>query len=129
MRNILLISIGSQAFVLPEALAWPGVEFTEVHVLTTDQSTAHWNKDKNILREWMEVMDFVKDRWEISISWSIVKSLPIIQSGDDHKLWTEVLYRWAAEKYQPDGNVYYCLSGDRKGTRLNSSDVAVSYAV
>src|SRR5690625_4900616 len=106
MRNILLISIGSQAFVLPEALAWPGVEFTEVHVLTTDQSTAHWNKDKNILREWMEVMDFVKDRWEISISWSIVKSLPIIQSGDDHKLWTE-----------------------RKSTSLNSSQVATSYAV
>lgn len=114
MRNILLISIGSQAFVLPEALAWPGVEFTEVHVLTTDQSAAHWNKDKNILKEWMEVIDFVKDRWEISISWSIVKSLPIIQSGDDHKLWTEVLYRWAAEKYQPDGNVYYCLSGGTK---------------
>src|SRR5690625_7342623 len=59
-------------------------------------------------------MDFVKDRWEISISWSIVKSLPIIQSGDDHKLWTEVRYRWAAEKYQPGGNVYYCLSGGTK---------------
>lgn len=114
MKNILLISIGSQAFILPEALAWPEVEFDEVHILTTDQAKAPWNKDKDIHSEWGKIIDFVEERWQIPVHWSMVKNIPLIQTGMDHMIWTEVLFRWAAEKYGIDINVYYCLSGGTK---------------
>lgn len=114
MRNILLISIGSQAFILPEALAWPEVDFDEVHVLTTDQAIAPWNKNSDVMQNWKEVISFVLNTWKISITWSITKDLPLIQSGHDHNLWTETLYRWAASKYKEDHNLYYCLSGGTK---------------
>ncbi len=114
MKNILLISIGSQAFILPEALAWPKVDFHEVHVLTTDQAMAPWNRDKDVVKEWREIIAFVKEYWGISVHWSVIKDLPIIQTGEDHLLWTEVLYRWASEIYDEDRQLYYSLSGGTK---------------
>lgn len=114
MKNILLIPIGSQAMILPEALAWSEIEFHEVHILTTDQAGAKWNKEKNIWKEWMEVIQFVEDEWNIPLTWSVVEGVPLVGSSKDHQIWSEILLRWAATFYQENHKVYYCLSGGTK---------------
>lgn len=125
MKNILLISIGSQSFVLPEALAVPSVSFDEVHVLTTDQPLLF--KDRDVIGEWKEITKYVREKWDIPVTWSIIKDLPIIQSGNDHRVWTEVLYRWAAEKYEVNNKIYYCLSGGTKTMPASCQQVANLY--
>lgn len=111
--NTLLISLGTSPAIVPEAFLLPDVEFSEVHVLTTDSTEVAF------VVAWFEA-----HAPSVTLSITRVAGFTDFTKEDDHFRFEEVLYRWwmetlaGRERPQPShaGRMlpHVCLSGGFK---------------
>jgi adenosine deaminase len=99
----LLVSLGTSPAIVPEAFLLPGVEFSAVHVLTTESTPVEFVTD------W-----FHQHAPDITLTVSRVLGFTDFRSEEDHFRFEEVLYRWWLEKAGPAGHPHVCLSGGFK---------------
>ncbi|MGC9036402.1 MAG: CRISPR-associated ring nuclease [Verrucomicrobiia bacterium] len=105
-KNILLCSLGTSWAIVPEAFLFPDVEFSEVHIITTDTDKIELDK----------IIEFFKrEAPEVKLSITQVAGFKDFKTEEDHFKFEEVLYRWMIEKKKSTSSLpYVCLSGGFK---------------
>lgn len=83
----LLISLGTSPAIVPEALLLPGAQFTEVHVLTTENTAV------DFVEQWLAA-----NAPGVQLTITRVAGFSDFKSEQDHFHFEEVLYRWWMEK-------------------------------
>ncbi len=98
----LFISLGTSPAIVPEAFLLPEIEFSDVHVLTTDSTNV------SFVEEW-----FASNARDVILTITRVADFKDFKSEEDHFRFEEVLYRWMIAKRgsQPP---FVCLSGGFK---------------
>lgn len=99
---ILLISLGTSPAIVSEAFLLPGVDFDQVHVLTTESTDLEW------VRQW-----FGERAPGVRLTFTRVAGFRDFVSEEDHFRFEEVLYRWWLEKAS-DALPHVCISGGFK---------------
>lgn len=99
----LLVSLGTSPAVVPEAFLLPGVEFTAVHVLTSQSVPV------DFVMEWFS--DHAPD---VALTVTRVAGFSDFRSEEDHFRFEEVLYRWWLEKSEAAEHPHVCLTGGFK---------------
>jgi adenosine deaminase len=99
----LLVSLGTSPAIVPEAFLLPGVEFTAVHVLTTEKP------DVSLVREF-----FARHAPKAALTITRVDGFTDFRSEADHFHFEEVLYRWILQTQTTRAERYVCLSGGFK---------------
>jgi hypothetical protein len=99
----LLVSLGTTPAIVPEAFLLPGVEFTAVHVLTTDNTQVD------------SVVGWFRERApEVDLTITRVAGFTDLRSERDHLHFEEVLYRWWMAHARLGEVPYVCLAGGFK---------------
>ncbi len=102
----LFVSLGTSPAIVPEAFLLPGVQFTDVHALTT-ASVQEANLD--FIAGW-----FAEIAPQTTLTFTRVADFTDFTSEQDHFRFEEVLYRWWLEKRPKEGLPHVCLSGGFK---------------
>lgn len=93
----LLVSLGTSPAIVPEAFLMPDVEFSAVHVLTTDST------EVDFILEW-----FAARAPQVDLTITRVDGFTDFRSEQEHFLFEEVLYRWwldVGARFQRDATV------------------------
>ncbi len=99
----LFVSLGISPAIVPEAFLFPGVNFDEVHVLTTEKP------DVTFVLEW-----FRQRAPAVRLTISRVEGFFDFTSEADHFRFEEVLYRWLLAASAPPAERYISLAGGFK---------------
>lgn len=100
---VLLVSLGTSPAIVPEAFLLPGVEFTAVHVLTTESTSV------DFILHW-----FAAAAPAVALTITRVARFTDFKTEREHFLFEEVLYRWWLEKCPGPEHPHVCLSGGFK---------------
>jgi adenosine deaminase len=100
---ILLVSLGTSPAIVPEAFLLSDVQFTAVHVLTTEKPEVS-----------LITAFFAQHAPRCALSVTRVAEFNDLNTEADHFRFEEVLYRWVIQSAPDPANRWFCLSGGFK---------------
>ncbi len=101
----LLISLGTTPAIVPEAFHLPDVDFSAVHVITTDGPKIAASVE--FVRKW-----FSQNAPEVMLTITHVAGFGDFSNEEDHFRFEEILFRWMLE--HADGQIYVSIAGGYK---------------
>lgn len=101
----LLVSMGMSWAVVPEAFHFPGANFDEVYVITSDGPAV----EAGIAA----VRDYFRNRNGVRLTVMRVAGFVDLRDERDHRLFEEVVFRWVW-RHRVDGPLTVCLAGGFK---------------